>query len=75
MGIGVITAGAMMGGGYYLEWVLRDAVRERWDYGRRSMRNSRFYEDWEALEEKENLEGKALARFPLILEEQILEQN
>ena len=25
--------------------------------------------------QKENLEGKALARFPLILEEQILEQN
>ena len=57
VGIGVITAGAMMGGGYYMEWVLREAVREGWDYGRRSMRNSRFYEDWEALEEKGNLEG------------------
>ena len=30
VGIGVITAGAMMGGGYYLEWVLREAVREGW---------------------------------------------
>ncbi len=56
IGIGVITAGAMMGGGYYLEWALREAVREGWSHGRRSIRAAELYGFGTAPEEARSLE-------------------
>lgn len=56
IGIGVITAGAMMGGGYYLEWALRKVVREGWNHGRRNIREAELYGFGTVPEEERSLE-------------------